>query len=123
MAFGDLNNDGKIDAVVTCLNAHPEIWINRSPQPNHWLLLKLVGTRSNRQALGARIKLIPESGPAQYNHVTTSVGFSSSSDDRVHFGLGRAARAKSIEITWPSGAKQTVSDVPADRILSIVEVK
>ena len=123
VAFGDLNNDGRMDAVVTCLNAHPEIWINRSPGSNHWLMLKLVGTRSNRQGLGARIKLIPESGPAQFNHVTTSVGLSSSSDDRVHFGLGRAARAKSIEISWPSGLKQTVSDVAADRVLTIVEGK
>jgi enediyne biosynthesis protein E4 len=112
-----------MDAVVTCLNAHPEIWINRSAAPNHWLLLKLVGTRSNRQALGARIKLVPESGPAQFNQVTTSVGFSSSSDDRVHFGLGAAARAKSIEIIWPSGVRQILSDVPADRVLTIVEGK
>ena len=86
-------------------------------------MLKLVGTRSNRQALGARIKLIPESGPAQFNQVTTSVGLSSSSDDRVHFGLGPAARAKSIEIIWPSGARQAITDVPADRLLTIVEGK
>jgi hypothetical protein len=112
-----------MDAVVTCLNAHPEIWINRSPEPNHWLLLKLVGTRSNRQALGARIQMIPESGPAQFNEVTTSVGLSSSSDDRVHFGLGRSARVKRIEIIWPSGSRQTISDAPADRVLTIVEGK
>jgi len=121
VAFADLNNDGKTDAVVTCLNEHPEIWINRSPGPNHWLLLKLIGTRSNRQAIGAKIKLIPDSGAPQYNHVTTSVGFSSSSDERVHFGLGTSTRAKAIEITWPSGTKQVLADVSADQILTITE--
>jgi hypothetical protein len=121
VAFADLNNDGKIDAVVTCLNEHPEIWINRSPEPNHWLMLKLIGTRSNRQAIGAKIKLTPDSGAPQYNHVTTSVGFSSSSDERVHFGLGKSTRAKAIEITWPSGTKQTLADVHADQILTITE--
>ena len=57
MAFGDLNNDGKIDAVVTALNAPPEIFIKRSPEPNHWLLIRLVGTKSNRDGLGAKIKI------------------------------------------------------------------
>lgn len=123
VAFADLNNDGKMDAVVTCLNDHPEIWINHSPGPNHWLRLKLIGTRSNRQALGAKIKLIPDSGLPQYNHVTTSVGFSSSSDERVHFGLGNSTRAQTIEITWPSGRRQTLTDVQADQLLTITEPK
>ncbi len=120
-AFGDLNNDGKIDVVVTLQNTLPEIFLNRSPEPNHWLILRLVGTRSNRDGLGARVRITPSGGPPQYNHATTSVGFSSSSDRRVHFGLGPAAHAEKIEIAWPSGIRQTIADVRADQILTVEE--
>jgi hypothetical protein len=120
-AFGDFNNDGLIDVVVTCLNAPAELWLNRSVGGNHWLMLKLRGTKSNREGLGAKVRVMPESGPAQWNHATTSVGFSSSSDDRVHFGLGAARGAKTIEIIWPSGLKQVLRDVNADQILTVTE--
>jgi len=121
VAFGDFNNDGRIDAVVTCLNDKPEIWMNRSPGGHHWLMLKLVGTRSNRQGLGAKIKVTRETGMPLYNHATTSVGFASTSDDRVHFGLGDATLAKTIEIRWPSGVKQTLTNIEADQILTVTE--
>ena len=121
VAFGDLNNDGKIDAVVVTQNASPEIFLNRSPAPNHWLILKLNGTKSNRDGLGARIALSAAGGKAQYNHATTSVGYSTSSDRRVHFGLGRSERAQSIVIDWPSGVHQTLLDVKADQILVVQE--
>ena len=121
MAFGDLNNDGKIDVVIVSLNDKPEIWMNHSPAHNHWLLLKLVGTKSNREGLGAKIKVTPEKGIPLYNHATTSVCFSSSSDDRVHFGLGELTFAKTIEIRWPSGIRQVLNDVKADQILTITE--
>src|SRR5581483_931176 len=122
-AFGDFNNDGKIDIVVSCLNAPAELWMNRSANENHWLALKLRGTKSNRQGLGAKVRVVPEGGPPQWNHATTSVGFSSSSDDRVHFGLGSARTIKSIEIAWPSGIRQTLRDVKADQILTVTEAK
>lgn len=119
-AFGDLNNDGRIDIVVNCLNARPEILMNRSSNSNHWLLIDLVGTISNRDGLGARIKLVTTEG-VQYNHATTSVGYGSSSDKRVHFGLGAATQIDQIEIKWPSGIQQIVTNVAADRILTVRE--
>jgi hypothetical protein len=120
-AFGDLNNDGKIDVVVVRQNAPPEIFLNRSPGPNHWLIVRLTGTKSNRDGLGARIRITPSAGPAQYNHATTSVGFSASSDRRVHFGLGAATRVEKMEIAWPSGIRQTLTNVRADQVLNVQE--
>jgi hypothetical protein len=120
-AFGDLNNDGKLDAVVMALNEPAEVLMNRSPASHHWLALRLTGTKSNRDAIGARIKIVPEGGAAQYNHVTTSVGLSSASDRTVHFGLGPAPRVAAVEITWPSGKTQLLTDVPADQLLRVKE--
>jgi hypothetical protein len=120
VAFGDLNNDGRIDAVVVVQNAKPEIWMNRSPGGNHWLILNLVGTKSNRDGLGARVKITPNVGGPQWNHATTATGFSTSSDKRVHFGLGAATTAK-VEVTWPSGIRQVLGNVKADQILRVQE--
>lgn len=119
-AFGDLNNDGRIDIVTNCLNARPEILMNRTANSNHWLLINLVGSISNRDGLGSRIKVITSEG-VQYNHATTSVGYGSSSDKRVHFGLGAATKIDQIEVKWPSGIKQVVSNVAADQILTLHE--
>jgi hypothetical protein len=119
-AFGDLNNDGKVDAVVTVLNGSPEILINRTANQNHWILLKLVGTVDNRDGLGTRIKLISAHG-TQYNQATTAVGYNSSSDKRVHFGLGPDAVIDRIELSWPTGVKQVLTNVKADQILTIKE--
>lgn len=119
-AFGDLDGDGRVDVVATALSADAEIWMNRSPQAGHWLDIALRGTKSNRDGIGARIKLLTKSG-VQYNHMTTSVCYASSSDGPVHFGLGSDAVANQIEIHWPSGIVQTLSDVKADRLLKVVE--
>jgi enediyne biosynthesis protein E4 len=119
-AFGDLNNDGKIDAVVMVLNGAPEIWINRSKNRNHWIILKLVGVKSNRDGLGTKVKLTTSMG-TQYNQATTAGSYNSSSDKRVHFGLGSAGVADSIELTWPSGIKQVLKNVKADQILTVTE--
>jgi hypothetical protein len=121
IAFGDLNNDGRMDVVVTSLNEPVEIFMNRSPATNHWLLVRLVGTKSNRDGLGAKIKLTPAGGPAQYNHATTSLGFSAASDKRVHFGLGTASKIEKLEIAWPSGMKQTLTGIAADQVLTVKE--
>ena len=107
-AFGDLDGDGRVDAVVTALGRDAEIWMNRSEKSGHWLDIALQGTKSNRDGIGARIKLVTKSG-TQYNHMTTSVGYASSSDGPVHFGLG-PSRAESVEIHWPSGAVQTLQN-------------
>jgi len=89
--------------------------------PNHWLLLKLTGTKSNRDAIGARIQLTLPSGLRQYQHVSTANGIYSASDKRVHFGLGSDTAVKSLEIQWPSGIRQTLRDVKADQLLKIAE--
>src|SRR5205823_1958225 len=84
----DLNNDGFMDLVVTSLNARPRILLNSGNGGNHWLLVDTVGRKSNRDGIGAKIKVTTASGRNLYNRVTTSVGFMGSSDKRVHFGLG-----------------------------------
>ncbi len=120
-AFGDLDNDGRIDAVVSVLNGHAKVFHNVTQNNNHWLLLQLTGVKSNRMGVGARVRLTGADGVVQYNEVTTSVGYASSSDRRVHFGLGAAKTAKEIQIIWPSGIRQTLHDVPADRVMRVTE--
>jgi len=120
-AFGDLDNDGRIDVVVSVLNGPAKILHNLSEKANHWILLKLVGTRSNRLGIGAQIRLQALDGSVQWNEATTAVGYASSSDPRVHFGLGRNQRIRLIEIRWPSGIRQILRDVNADEVLTVQE--
>jgi enediyne biosynthesis protein E4 len=120
-AFADLNNDGFLDIVVTSLHRRPRILINSGDNGAHWLLIAARGRKSNRDAIGAKIKVTTRSGRTLYNHVTTSVGFLSSSDRRVHFGLGAETSAASIEIRWPSGAVDVRRNVAADQILAVQE--
>jgi hypothetical protein len=120
-AFVDLNNDGFMDLVVTSLDEKPRILLNSGGNGNHWLLVNNIGRRSNRDGVGAALKLTTASGRTLYNHVTTSVGFMSSSDKRVHFGLGAEKNIKSLEIRWPSGIVQRLKNVRADQILTVRE--
>ena len=120
-AFVDLNNDGFLDIVVTSLNRKPRILMNSGNNRNHWLMVDPVGRRSNRDAIGAQMKLTLASGRTLHNHVTTSVGFMSSSDRRVHFGLGAETAIASLEIRWPSGAVQVIAKPPLDRTLKVEE--
>lgn len=122
LAFGDLDGDGRIDVIVTAIGRPAQIWMNRSPQPGHWLDISLEGTKSNRDGIGARIKVVSK-GRTQYNHMTTSVGYASSSYGPVHFGLGADDRADSVEVRWPSGVVQTLANVAADRVLSVKETR
>jgi hypothetical protein len=119
-AFGDLNNDGKIDIVVTTLNGAPQVLMNRTANENHWIILKLVGVKSNRDGLGTKIKLTTSLG-SQYAEATTAVGYNSSSDKRVHFGLGNAGVIDSIDLSWPSRIKQTLKNVKVDQVFEIKE--
>jgi hypothetical protein len=119
-AFGDLDNDGRVDVVVTALEAPVEIWRNVTPAANHWLLVRTVGTKSNRDGQGAKLKLVTGSG-AQYNHVNTAVGYGGSSDPRAHFGLGTDTLVKELTVTWPSGTVQTLEDLSVDQVLTVRE--
>ncbi len=120
-AVGDFNGDGKLDVVVSAINAPAEIWLNDSPGNSHWIEFKLQGTKSNRDGIGARIKIVTKSG-AQYNHMTASCGYASSSAGPVHFGLGANATAELVEIHWPSGIVQTMKDVAGDRVIAVKEL-
>lgn len=120
-AFGDLDNDGRMDLAVNVLNGKAKVFHNTTKNTNHWLLLKLTGVKSNRMGIGAQIRVTAADGSMQYNHVTTSTGYASSSDPRVHFGMGASRTAKEIQILWPSGRKQVLRDVVVDRVMEIRE--
>ena len=119
-ALGDFDNDGRIDVVVTSMDADAELWMNRSPNPGHWINIALQGTKSNRDGIGARIKVVTKAG-TQYNHQTSSVCYASSTLGPVHFGLASESKALKIEITWPSGIVQSLENIAADRILKVKE--
>jgi enediyne biosynthesis protein E4 len=119
-AVADFNGDGKLDLVVTALSAPAEIWINDSAGSSHWLELALEGTKSNRDGIGARIKLAA-GGKMQYNHMTSASGYASSSLVPVHFGLGDARVAEEIEIRWPSGTVQKLKNIAADQVVQVKE--
>jgi hypothetical protein len=102
MAIGDIDNDGRVDAIVTTNDGPAYILHNETSNQNHWLTLRLVGHKSNRDGIGAEVKLVTRKG-AQFATVTTAGSYLSASDKRVHFGLGAATTAVSIEIRWPSG--------------------
>jgi len=119
-AFGDFDGDGRVDIVVSSMDQDAELWMNRSPNAGHWLDFQLQGVKSNRDGIGARIKVVSKSG-TQYNHQTSSVCYASSSLGPVHFGLGADAVAAKVEISWPSGIVQTLENVAADRIVRVKE--
>jgi hypothetical protein len=120
VAFGDFDRDGRTDAVVTRLNESPVLLRNLMSPANHWMAFKLVGTASNRDGIGARIT-VRSGALTQVNHVTTSTGYACSSELAVHFGLGRSTRADMVEIDWPSGRHQKLTDVPAGQYLTVRE--
>ncbi|MFL6445447.1 MAG: CRTAC1 family protein [Candidatus Sulfotelmatobacter sp.] len=115
-AFADFDNDGKVDVVVSALGESAELWQNVSPDPNHWLVLKLTGTRSNRDGIGAKIRV-----GDQFNHVTTAVGYASSSPSTVHFGTGKLEKIDRIEIRWPSGTVQVLQNVATNQLIEVRE--
>jgi hypothetical protein len=120
MAIGDVNNDGLVDAVVTENGGAAHILINRTKTVNHWLGVNLIGHKSNRDAIGAVVKLTTGKG-SQWATVSTTGSYLSSSDKRVNFGLDTETAAQSIEIRWPSGILQTLKNVKADQYLTVNE--
>jgi enediyne biosynthesis protein E4 len=120
MAIGDLDNDGRLDAVVTENGGPVHILHNETESQNHWLTLNLVGHKSNRDAIGAVVKIVTAQGE-QYVTVNTCGSYLSSSDKRVHFGLGLQSTIKEVDIRWPSGLTQTLRDVKSDQVLRVDE--
>jgi enediyne biosynthesis protein E4 len=120
LAIGDLDNDGREDVVVSTNDGPAYVIRNETPTKNHWISLDLVGHTSNRDAVGAVIKLTTSKGP-QWWTVSTTGSYLSANDKRAHFGLGSDTEAKSIEITWPSGIRQTLKDVKSDRVVKVDE--
>jgi hypothetical protein len=112
----DFDGDGRLDVVVSVLGEHPEFWRNVTPDAGHWLDLRLVGTRSNRDAIGAKIRI-----GNQWNEMTSGGGYASSALVPVHFGLGEQAVVPDIEITWPSGGIQHLRNVKTDQLLTVPE--
>ncbi len=115
-AFADFNQDGRIDVVTSSLGERPELWQNVSPSSNSWLILKLIGSKSNRDGIGAVIRI-----GDQTNHMTTSVGYASSTHFGVHFGLGQRQQVERVEIRWPSGVRQILSNVKTNQVLAVRE--
>jgi hypothetical protein len=120
LATGDIDNDGRVDVVVTTNGGPLHLLHNETVSRNHWLILKLVGHKSNRDAIGAMVKVTTAQG-SRYGTVTTSSSYLSSSDKRLHFGLGASASATSIEILWPRGERQSLRNVKSDQILKVDE--
>jgi hypothetical protein len=118
-AFGDLNNDGNVDIVVYNVGAPPSLFLNESQNSNHRVLLKLIGTKSNRSAIGARVT-VSTSTMSQLAEVRGGGSYLSSNDQRLHFGLGADAIAR-IVVQWPSGSKDEFQNVATDSIYTITE--
>jgi hypothetical protein len=112
----DLNNDGRLEIVTTSLGDRAEIWDNRSPAENRWIVIRLTGTQSNRDGIGARIRIARQTAT-----MTTTAGYASSVHAGVHFGLGKAAKIDLIEIAWPSGVVQTIENAAVNQVLEVRE--
>jgi hypothetical protein len=119
-AYCDFDNDGDIDLLISNIDDHPQLLENVGGNRQHWIELKLTGTKSNRDAIGAQVK-IEAGGLTQFDHVRAGGSYLSSNDPRLHFGLGPATSVDRIEILWPSGAMEHLAAVPANQILTIKE--
>ena len=117
-AFADFDGDGRLDAVVSALGEPAELWQNVTPDAGHWIVLRLQGVRDNRDGIGARIRI-----GNQVNEMTTALGYASSADWGVHFGLGKIAVIPRIEIRWPDGALQTLTGIATDQVLTVAQAK
>jgi enediyne biosynthesis protein E4 len=119
-AFGDYDNDGDVDVLINPINEAPQLLRCNAGQGNHWIKVKLIGTKSNRSAIGARVRCVT-GARRQIDEVRSGGSFYSQNDLRLHFGLGKAERVDLLEIRWSSGLVDTLKDVAADQILKIKE--
>jgi hypothetical protein len=121
-AFGDFDNDGDVDIVINNLDGPPTLLRNDGGNRNNWIIIKCVGTKSNRSAIGARVN-VSSGGRSQIAEVMSGSSYYSQSDLRLHFGLGKATKVESVEIAWPSGLKESFKNVPANQFLTVQEAK
>jgi len=121
-AFGDLNNDGSVDVVVMNMDAPPQLFLNEGGDHNHRVLFKLIGSKSNKMAVGAKVS-VTAGKLIQTGEVRAGGSYLSSNDPRLHFGLAGETKMTEIAIRWPSGEKEILKDVPADFIYTVVEGK
>ena len=121
-AFGDFDNDGDVDVVVNNLDGPPSVLRNDGGNRNNWIMIKCVGTRSNRSAIGTRVK-VTSGGHSQIDEVMSASGYYSQNDLRLHFGLGRATQADVVDLSWPSGLKESFRNLPANHLFVLQETK
>jgi enediyne biosynthesis protein E4 len=121
-AFGDINNDGNVDIVVLNVGEPPTLLLNRTESGNHRVLFKLIGTKSNRAAIGARVT-VKAGGFVQMDEVRGGASYLSQNDLRLHFGLGASDKMTEVGIRWPNGESETLRDLPGDFIYTVVEGK
>jgi len=120
VAFGDLDNDGRLDILINNQNDPPTLLDNESESPGHWISIRTVGTKSNRDGIGARVTLVA-GGRRQIQEVRSGGSYLSQNDLRVHFGLGSATKVDRIEVRWPSGAVEKIENASADQFLTVEE--
>jgi enediyne biosynthesis protein E4 len=118
-AFGDFDNDGDLDMVIMNVNEAPSLLRNDAPKENHWLKVRLIGTQSNRSAIGARA-LLRYGKRVQAQALMSQSSYLSNNDPRLHFGLGKETTAD-IEVHWPNGLNESAKQVPADRLITLKE--
>ena len=121
VAVADFDNDGTPEVAVSRLNDTAALFVKKGGEAHNWMLLQLVGRRSNRDGIGARVRLVLPSGRTLHAHLTTANGIYSASDKRLHFGLGTEASVASLEVAWPSGIVQRVDRPAINQVLRVVE--
>jgi hypothetical protein len=119
---GDLFNDGNVDVVIENLDGSPTVLKNPGIRGRHWVSFELQGTKSNRLAIGARLRIVA-GGMTQTDEIHSGGSYLSQNDLRVHFGLGSATKIDSLEIHWPSGATETLKDLAPNEFYSVLEGK
>ena len=120
VATADYDNDGDVDIVTNNRGAYPSLLRNDGGNANHWLSVLMIGTKSNRDGIGASLKLTSD-GVTDFEQAKGGMGYMSASDPRIHFGLGKRTKIQSVEITWPSGQVDKLTNVPVDQIIAVKE--